>query len=83
MAWVREFYRDLYAGTGGVPISNEVTDGCFVNYADVDLADPAWNSSGVHWGRLYYKDAFPALRATKRRWDPLNVFRHSQSIPLS
>lgn len=83
MAWVREFYRDLYAGTGGVPISDDVTDGCFVNYADVDLSDPAWNSSGVHWGRLYYKDAFTALRATKRRWDPLNVFRHSQSIPLS
>lgn len=40
IAWVRECYRDMFAATGGVPVPNETNDGCFVNYADVDLGDP-------------------------------------------
>ncbi|WP_198141514.1 BBE domain-containing protein, partial [Micromonospora sp. ATCC 39149] len=79
-AWVRDFYRELYGTTGGVPVPNEVTDGCFVNYADVDLNDPAWNSSGVAWHDLYYKGNYPWLRRVKARWDPRDVFRHAQSI---
>ncbi|WP_406453044.1 FAD-binding protein [Streptomyces sp. NBC_00876] len=81
-AWIREFYRDVYAGTGGVPVSGEFTDGCFVNYADGDLSDPAWNTSGVPWHDLYYGVNFPRLQKTKAAWDPRNVFRHAQSIPL-
>ncbi|MER7269264.1 BBE domain-containing protein [Micromonospora carbonacea] len=80
VAWVREFYRELYGATGGVPVPNEVTDGCFVNYADVDLNDPAWNTSGVAWHDLYYKGNYPRLQQVKARWDPRNVFRHAQSI---
>lgn len=81
-AWIREFYRDVYAGTGGVPVSGEVTDGCFVNYADGDLSNPAWNTSGVPWHHLYYGANFPRLQQVKAKWDPRNVFRHAQSIPL-
>ncbi len=81
-AWIREFYRDVYAGTGGVPVSNAVTDGCFVNYADGDLSDPAWNKSGVPWHDLYYGVNFPRLQQAKAKWDPKNVFRHAQSVPL-
>jgi FAD/FMN-containing dehydrogenase len=78
--WVRELYRDVFADTGGVPVPNDRTDGCYVNYADSDLSDPAWNTSGVPWSELYYKDNYPTLQRTKSRWDPGNLFRHVQSV---
>ncbi len=71
LAWIRDFYQAVYADTGGEPISNGVTDGCFVNYCDTDL---------VHWPQLYYKDNYRRLVAAKRAWDPHDVFRHAQSI---
>jgi aclacinomycin oxidase len=80
IARIREFYRDVYADTGGVPVPNEVSDGSYINYPDVDLADPEWNTSGVPWHTLYYKDNYPRLQRVKRRYDPLNVFRHKLSI---
>ncbi|WP_432536411.1 FAD-dependent oxidoreductase [Kineococcus arenarius] len=80
IAWVREHYRDLYADTGGVPVPNEVTDGCFINYADSDLSDPVWNTSRVPWTELYYKENYPRLQQAKRTWDPCNVFQHAQSV---
>jgi len=76
LAWIREFYRDVYADTGGVP----VTGGSYVNYPDTDLADPAWNTSGVPWHTLYYGANYPRLRRVKARWDPRNVFHHGLSI---
>ncbi|GAA2777016.1 FAD-binding oxidoreductase [Saccharopolyspora taberi] len=78
--WLRRFYRDVYADTGGVPVPNENNDGSYINYPDVDLADPAWNTSGVPWHYLYYKENYPRLQQVKQRWDPLNVFRHTLSI---
>ncbi|MEU3898128.1 FAD-binding protein [Streptomyces sp. NPDC045251] len=80
LAWVREFYRDVYAATGGVPAPGRVTDGCFVNYADVDLSDPDHNKSGVPWHTLYYKDNYPRLQRAKAAWDPRGVLRHAQSV---
>ncbi|WP_439660006.1 FAD-binding oxidoreductase [Lentzea sp. HUAS TT2] len=80
LAWVRALYRDVYADTGGVPVPNEVNDGSYINYADADLADPAWNTSGVSAQRLYYKDNYPRLQRVKARWDPRNVFRHALAI---
>jgi aclacinomycin oxidase len=80
LAWVRDFYRDVYAGTGGVPVPGEVNDGSYINYPDADLADPAWNTSGVPAHTLYYKDNYPRLQRVKARWDPRNVFRHALSI---
>lgn len=80
IAWARECYRDVYADTGGVPVPNEVTDGCYVNYPDIDLNDPRLNTSGVPWHDLYYKENYPRLRRIKAEWDPLHVFRHGQSI---
>ena len=47
LAWVQAFYRDLFAGTGGVPVPSEAYDGAFINHPDTDLADPALNTSGV------------------------------------
>jgi hypothetical protein len=70
--WISSFYARVYAATGGVPVSNDVTDGCFINYCDADLPSS--------WPALYYKDSYPALQAVKARWDPRNVFHHAQSI---
>jgi aclacinomycin oxidase len=80
MAWVRAFYRDLFADTGGVPVPGGVADGAMINHPDVDLADPEWNRSGVPWSTLYYKDNYPRLQRVKARWDPLDVFHHALSI---
>lgn len=82
IAWVRELYRDVFSDTGGVPVPNALTDGCYVNYADGDLSDPAWNTSGVPWSELYYKANYAALQRIKATWDPANVFRHDQSVEL-
>jgi hypothetical protein len=80
LAWVRQFYRELFSDTGGVPVPGEVSNGALINHPDVDLADPEWNTSGVPWYRLYYKDNYPRLQRIKARWDPLDVFHHALSI---
>jgi FAD/FMN-containing dehydrogenase len=82
LAWVRDFYGGVYAATGGVPVPNDSTDGCYINYPDADLSDPAFNLSQVPWHDLYYKDNYVRLQQVKARWDPQNIFRHSQSIEL-
>lgn len=68
LRWIRSLYEAMY---GPRPLPDDTFDGCFINYPDVDLAD---------WQTLYYKDNYPALRAVKGRWDPLDVFHHRQSI---
>jgi aclacinomycin oxidase len=83
LEWVRAFYKDLYAEAGGVPVPNDQTDGAMINHPDADLADPEWNTTGVPWHTLYYKDNYPRLQEIKARWDPLNVFHHALSIRAS
>ncbi|NEE48060.1 FAD-linked oxidase, partial [Streptomyces sp. SID8455] len=46
MRWIRAFYEDTYQHTKGVPAIDDVTDGCYINYPDMDLADPQYNTSG-------------------------------------
>ena len=82
LAWIRDTYRATFANTGGVPVIGDVTDGCYINYPDVDLSDQKWNTSTDKWWRLYYKDAYPRLQRAKKRWDPCDIFRHQQSIKL-
>jgi FAD/FMN-containing dehydrogenase len=69
LAWIRGFYDAMY-GEGG-PHPDGTMDGCFINYPDVDLED---------WQYLYYKDNYQRLREAKSAADPLDVFRHAQSI---
>jgi enoyl-CoA hydratase/carnithine racemase len=80
LAWVRAFYQDLFADSGGVPVPGEAYDGAFINHPDTDLADPAFNTSGVPWPTLYYKENYPRLQRVKARWDPRDVFRHALSV---
>jgi hypothetical protein len=80
LAWVRGFYRNLFAETGGVPVPGDAYDGTFINHPDTDLAEPALNTSGVPWHTLYYNENYPRLQRIKARWDPRNVFRHALSI---
>ncbi len=82
LTWLRSFYSELYSDTGGVPVPNDLTDGCYVNYPDIDLSDPGFNQSSVPWYTLYYKDNYERLQRVKGKWDPGNVFRHNQSIEL-
>ncbi|GAA2719491.1 MULTISPECIES: FAD-binding protein [Streptomyces] len=82
LTWMREFYRDVFGDTGGAPVPNADHDGCYINYPDTDMADPRWNTSGVPWHTLYYKDAYPRLQRIKARWDPRDVFRHPLSVRL-
>jgi aclacinomycin oxidase len=83
LTWVRELYRDLFADSGGVPVPNEHSDGALINHPDTDLADPAWNRSGVSWGTIYYKGNYERLQRVKARWDPGNVFHHALSIAVA
>jgi len=69
LQWIRDFYTAMYGPSG--PYPDDIVDGCYVNYADVDL---------LNWPFLYYKENYPRLQRTKARWDPLNIFRHAQSI---
>jgi FAD/FMN-containing dehydrogenase len=80
MAWVRTFYRDLFATTGGAPVPGDAYDGAMINHPDVDLADQTLNNSGVPWHALYYQSNYPRLQRIKAQWDPQNVFRHTLSI---
>ncbi|MDT0547060.1 FAD-binding oxidoreductase [Streptomyces lonegramiae] len=79
-AGVRNFYRAMYAGTGGVPVPDEINDGAYINYPDADLRNPAWNTSDTPWHHLYYKDNYRRLQQVKAKYDPTNAFRHSLSI---
>jgi aclacinomycin oxidase len=80
LAWVRAFYRDMWADTGGVPVPGPIANGALINHPDVDLADPEWNTSGVPWSTIYYKDNYARLQRIKARWDPRDVFRHALSV---
>jgi aclacinomycin oxidase len=78
--WVRTFYRDLFADGGGVPVPGAAYGGALINHPDVDLRDPAWNTSDVSWYTLYYRDNYARLQQVKAQWDPRGVFHHALSI---
>jgi FAD/FMN-containing dehydrogenase len=82
LTWVRAFYRDLFAESGGVPVPGDAYGGALINHPDTDLADPAANTSGVPWPVLYYRGNYARLQRIKARWDPRDVFRHALSIRL-
>jgi len=52
-----------------------VSGACYVNYCDLDL--------GEGYARAYWGDNLPRLMKIKTAFDPNNVFRHAQSVPLA
>jgi FAD/FMN-containing dehydrogenase len=80
LAWVRGFFRDVYADTGGVPVTGTASDGSYINMPDIDLDDPDWNTSGEPWHTLYYKGNYARLQRIKAAYDPRDIFRHRLSI---
>ncbi|MGW7686128.1 FAD-dependent oxidoreductase [Kribbella sp. NPDC054772] len=80
LAWLRKVYGEIYRETGGVPVPNAINAGSYINYPDTDLADPAYNKSGVPWHDLYYLGNYPRLQQIKAKWDPRNTFHHKLSI---
>jgi hypothetical protein len=80
IAWIRDFYRNMYWESGGVPDPerdpSRNVDGCYINYPDADL-----NQHGRETAlRLYYGGNLPRLKRAKREWDPGNYFQNRQSI---
>lgn len=82
LQWIRDFYADIYASSGGIPDPNPISgpnpqvDGCYINYPDVDL-----NQFGLKKAlQLYYGGNLPRLMQTKLQWEPQNIFNHAQSI---
>ena len=67
VTWTRTLYRDVFAATGGVPVPNDRTGGCYINWPDPDLLEEEWNQSGVPWSELYYGGNYKNSR--KRRAD--------------
>jgi FAD/FMN-containing dehydrogenase len=51
-----------------------VSGGCYVNYCDLDLGDG--------YAKAYWGDNLPRLMKIKAQYDPNNIFRHAQSVPL-
>jgi FAD/FMN-containing dehydrogenase len=63
-----------------VPVPGPSTDGALINHPDVDLADPAWNTSETPWHTIYYQGNYPRLQRIKALYDPRGVFSHALSI---
>jgi hypothetical protein len=80
LTWARTLYRDVFAATGGVPVPNDRTGGCYINWPDPDLLEEEWNQSGVPWSELYYGGNYKKLQEAKGRWDPHQVFHHALSV---
>jgi hypothetical protein len=80
LTWNRALYRDVFAATGGVPVPNDWTGGCFINWPDPDLLEEEWNRSGVPWSELYYGGNYKRLQEAKGRWDPHQIFKHVLSV---
>jgi len=61
--------RTLYAS-----MRPYVSGACYVNYCDLDL--------GEGYAKAYWGDNLPRLMKIKAAFDPKNVFRHAQSVPV-
>jgi FAD/FMN-containing dehydrogenase len=62
--------RTLYAA-----MRPYVSGESYVNYCDLDL--------GAGYAKAYWGDNLPRLMKIKAAFDPKNIFKHAQSVPLT
>lgn len=75
------FFTAIYTGDHvdaqhqGTPWGDRY-EGCYLNYADVDML------RYPYWPQLFHGrgDLYPFLQETKRRYDPNNIFHHAMSV---
>ncbi|KAK1436655.1 hypothetical protein QVD17_02437 [Tagetes erecta] len=86
IAWIRDFHGSM------TPYVAHHPRAAYINYMDVDLGVMDWNKTSVKsnddvvelgrkWGEKYFGNNYDRLVKAKTQIDPLNVFRHQQSIP--
>ncbi|GLJ22080.1 hypothetical protein SUGI_0413920 [Cryptomeria japonica] len=78
--WIRRFYTYM------TPHVSKNPRGAYVNYLDLDLGTAANGTASVAearaWCDQYFRGNFERLVKVKTKFDPNNVFRNSQSIPV-
>ncbi|XP_017233676.1 berberine bridge enzyme-like 22 [Daucus carota subsp. sativus] len=80
MQWIRKLYKYMK------PYVSHSPRAAYQNYRDFDLGinkqpNTTYNEA-AQWGKKYFKSNFRRLAKVKTKADPLNFFRHEQSIPL-
>ncbi|GLJ22079.1 hypothetical protein SUGI_0413910 [Cryptomeria japonica] len=79
--WIRRFYRYM------TPHVSKSPRGAYVNYIDLDLGTAVNGTASIAearaWGDKYFGGNFDRLVKVKTKFDPNNVFRNSQSIPVN
>ncbi|GLJ22083.1 hypothetical protein SUGI_0413950 [Cryptomeria japonica] len=78
--WIRRFYTYM------TPYVSKNPRGAYVNYLDMDLGIDVNETTSVvearAWGEKYFRGNFERLVKVKTKFDPNNVLRNSQSIPV-
>ena len=89
--WIKSAYDLIHADTGGRPTpgildnyGNEIYQGCYINYPDIDMLESATGLPDSNWLKLYYYDdnLIDRLKNLKIEVDPNNIFHHQMSIPI-
>nr|GMD23178.1 reticuline oxidase-like [Ipomoea batatas] len=82
LEWIRGFYEEM------TPYVSSSPRAAYVNYIDFDLGilenmdgDDDVVEKARGWGEKYFLNNYDRLVRAKTMIDPLNVFRHEQSIP--
>lgn len=74
--WIREVNRYL------APYVSQNPRRAYVNYNDLDLGVGAQTYEEANiWGSRYFHNNFKRLVQVKTKFDPMNFFKHPQSIP--
>ena len=78
---MRNFYTALFSASSdgkhaGTPAFNDRTEGCYINYPDIDML------KNSYWTELYWGPGklYPFLQHVKKKYDPNNVFHHAMSV---
>ena len=78
---MRTFYTNLFSASSdgkhaGTPAFNDRTEGCYINYPDIDMLNYSY------WPQLYWGPGklYPFLQHVKKKYDPNNIFHHKLSV---